>query len=575
VNLSGTGLTAISLSPTSLIFGTVAVGTTSAAKTVTLTNNLGTALTIGFSASGDYAAVGSGATPCGSSLAGKAKCTMSVTFKPKSNGGITGVVTITYNSSFSPQEVALSGSGSGGPSSPLMFSRTSLTFTNQLVGTKSASETVTVTNSTALNLSISKIAASGNFAAAGSGAAPCGGSFAAGAKCTMAVSFSPSINGVIKGAVAITDSTTVSPQVYNVSGAGALPLSFSPASITFAARTVGTTSSPVTVTLTNNQSTALTISLAASGEFKAAPSGTVPCGSSLAAAAKCTFSVTFTPAAGGTINGVVTAAYTGAPYSPLEVKLTGTGQSTGDFSISALPSSLQISRGKSGGVQVTVAALNGFTGTVTVSPSSLPAGVTSAPVNITAGGTGTLTFNVSVSTANGKFGVPLKGTSGTLSHSTSVTLGIPLGGGVLNIIPRTAGSNSIPSAVAAYLASMETDVAPIRRAECGPASGSYTVEMLYDPTAGGAEFNPSPTWLGRRCLRGLPVLVLEVSRRAWGLRLRRTEQELALSRLFMLPSAHYKDVGVRIASFVGSRTGAMLRRFSLAVAPRFPLGVPH
>ncbi len=35
----------------------------------------------------------------------------------------------------------------------------------------------------------------------------------------------------------------------------------------------------------------------------------------------------------------------------------------------------------------------------------------------------------------------------------------------------------------------------------------------------------------------------------WGLRLRLTEQELALSRLLMLPSAHYKGVGVRIASF--------------------------
>src|SRR5258708_18876820 len=45
----------------------------------------------------------------------------------------------------------------------------------------------------------------------------------------------------------------------------------------------------------------------------------------------------------------------------------------------------------------------------------------------------------------------------------------------------------------------------------------------------------------RRRLRGLPVLVHEVSRRVWGLRLRRTEQELALSRLFMLPSVHYKD----------------------------------
>jgi len=65
------------------------------------------------------------------------------------------------------------------------------------------------------------------------------------------------------------------------------------------------------------------------------------------------------------------------------------------------------------------------------------------------------------------------------------------------------------------------------------------------------EPSPAVLWLGcrHRCLRGLPVLVLEVSRRVWGLRLRRTEQELALSRLFMLPSAHYKDVGVRIASF--------------------------
>jgi hypothetical protein len=56
-------------------------------------------------------------------------------------------------------------------------------------------------------------------------------------------------------------------------------------------------------------------------------------------------------------------------------------------------------------------------------------------------------------------------------------------------------------------------------------------------------------WWGGRCLRGLSVLVYEVSRRVWGLRLRRTEQGLALSPPFMLPSAHFKDVGVRIASF--------------------------
>ena len=84
---------------------------------------------------------------------------------------------------------------------------------------------------------------------------------------------------------------------------------------------------------------------------------------------------------------------------------------------------------------------------------------------------------------------------------------------------------------------------------------------------------PSPAGLrltfANRRPRGLPVLVHEVSRRVWGLRLRRAEQELALSRLFMLPSAHYKGVGARIASFVGSRSGAMSLRSRLPGAPRF------
>jgi hypothetical protein len=52
--------------------------------------------------------------------------------------------------------------------------------------------------------------------------------------------------------------------------------------------------------------------------------------------------------------------------------------------------------------------------------------------------------------------------------------------------------------------------------------------FLHDPTCDG---------FTRRCLRGLPVLVHEVSRRAWGLRLRQTERELALSLPLMLPSA--------------------------------------
>jgi hypothetical protein len=57
-------------------------------------------------------------------------------------------------------------------------------------------------------------------------------------------------------------------------------------------------------------------------------------------------------------------------------------------------------------------------------------------------------------------------------------------------------------------------------------------------------FTHRPADLSSRRLRGLPVLVHEASRRVWGLRLRRTEQELAISPPPVLPSANAKSVGV-------------------------------
>ena len=77
-------------------------------------------------------------------------------------------------------------------------------------------------------------------------------------------------------------------------------------------------------------------------------------------------------------------------------------------------------------------------------------------------------------------------------------------------------------------------------------------------------------WLGRRYLPGLPVLVHGVSQRARVLRLRRTEQPLAICAAAVLPSSYSEwSRHPDLRAFVGSRTGAVLRRFSLAVAPRF------
>src|SRR2546425_12172431 len=63
----------------------------------------------------------------------------------------------------------------------------------------------------------------------------------------------------------------------------------------------------------------------------------------------------------------------------------------------------------------------------------------------------------------------------------------------------------------------------------------------------------------------LPVLVHVVSQRARVPRLRRTEQPLAISAAAVLPSSYSEwSRHPDLRAFVGSRTGAMLRRCSLA-----------
>lgn len=325
VNLSGTGATPIAISPGSITFGNQMVGTTSAAKTVTLTNNESATLNFTFAASGNYVAVGSGSSPCGNSLAAKASCTMSVTFKPTANGAINGAVTVSDSTIVKQQEVALSGTGTGGAAAPLTFTPTTLTFPSQAFNSASAPQTVTVKNTGSSSLTISSLAASGNYAVAGTGSTPCkaGTVLASNGSCTMNVTFTPTYLGAIKGAVVVTDNASVNQQVLNASGTGVLPVVFSPTSLTFATQTVGTTSAPQTVTMTNNLSTTLSkINIAASGDF--AVSATT-CSATLASKAQCTFSVTFTPSQTGSIKGSVTVTDT-ALGSPQVVNLGGTGQ---------------------------------------------------------------------------------------------------------------------------------------------------------------------------------------------------------------------------------------------------------
>jgi len=95
-----------------------------------------------------------------------------------------------------------------------------------------------------------------------------------------------------------------------------------------------------------------------------------------------------------------------------------------DFAITASPTKVTVPPGSSGTSTITVAPSNGFSGSVSLTASNLPAGVTAAFSPNPATTTSTLTLTASASAAAGTKVVTITGTSGTLTHTTTVSVTI-------------------------------------------------------------------------------------------------------------------------------------------------------
>lgn len=104
--------------------------------------------------------------------------------------------------------------------------------------------------------------------------------------------------------------------------------------------------------------------------------------------------------------------------------VTTQSSTTPDFTISATPSSQTVVQGSGASYTVNTSALNGFTGSVGLTISGLPtgAGATFTPGSVTAGGSSTLAVTTAASTPTGTYTLTITGTSGTLVHTTTVTL---------------------------------------------------------------------------------------------------------------------------------------------------------
>lgn len=212
VNPSSTGPT-VTVSPTSLAWGTVVLGATGPVKTVTLTNTGTSTLNISsITTSGDFGRTTS-TKPCGSTLAAGKSCTIKVTFTPTQLGIRTGTLTLTDNSPSSPQTVALS--GTGGVQAKL--TPATATFPKESVGVSSPAKVFTLHNLQAVSLTGISISTTGDFSVS---TQTCSTSLAAQSTCTISVVFTPTQTGTRTGTLSVSDSAVGSPQTSSLTGTG-------------------------------------------------------------------------------------------------------------------------------------------------------------------------------------------------------------------------------------------------------------------------------------------------------------------------------------------------------------------
>jgi YVTN family beta-propeller protein len=332
-----------------------------------------------------------------------------------------------------------------GPPPVANVSPTSLSFGNQAIGSASAAQTVTLSNTGAGALHFS-VAFSGtnesDFTEVSSDTCSgLSGQLAASSSCTIGVTFTPSAAGAESATLTVTDDSNGianSTQTVSLTGSGAGPLVSLPTlALTFGSQLINTTSAAQAETVTNTGNANLIISTATIGGTNAtdfAKSTDTCTGATLLPNGICTVGVTFTPVAAGARSASLT--FTdNAASSPQEVMLTGTGTLPSSIAISSVsPASVTLAQGGSSqAVTVNITAMS-YTGTVTLATSTLPTGVTATITQPGTGKSGSITLQAS-STAplvsNQTITITASGTgvsSVTGTFSLTVLQAVPIAG---------------------------------------------------------------------------------------------------------------------------------------------------
>ncbi len=193
-------------------------------------------------------------------------------------------------------------------------------------------------------------------------------------------------------------------------------LSASPSSVAITQGTSGTS----TISVTPQNGFSSSVNLSASSLPNGVTASFNPTSTTTASTLTLTASSTATP---GTLTVTITGT-SGSLTNYTTVFLTVNAVPTANFTLSASPSSVTIAQGANGTSAVTIAPQNGFSGSVSLSASGLPTGVTASFNPTSATSTSTLTLMASSTATPGTVTVTITGISGTLTNNTTVSLNV-------------------------------------------------------------------------------------------------------------------------------------------------------
>ena len=266
VRLSGTGQasTGLSISPLQMEFAQATLGQASAAQIATITNTTDAAADgLALALTGPFSLV---QNACGASLAPGTSCITGIVFTPVANGVAAGSLTASSPVFASSARLVLS--GTGGAAGTAQIQPAVLSFPTTGIGTTSAAQAVTITNTSSVAFSDLTVAVSGAFQLTNS---TCTAMLAPGASCGASVVFVPTTAGQQSGNLAISSSALAASLQAPLSGMG----------FDFSASVAGSTSQTVSSGQTARYTLTLSPINGSSGTF-AFQCGTLPAGAACA-----------------------------------------------------------------------------------------------------------------------------------------------------------------------------------------------------------------------------------------------------------------------------------------------------